>query len=64
MGWFSIPPKYILTKFRDAKLVNDIFDIIEKSVILCLLEMSALGTTFIMTVSLKEFSFILLLLLL
>ena len=36
-------PKYILTKFWDAKI--DIFDIIEKNVILCVLEMSALGTT-------------------
>ena len=27
-GWFCTTPKYILTKFRDAKI--DIFDIIEK----------------------------------
>ena len=60
-GWFCITPKYILTKFRNVKI--DIFDIIEKSVILCVLEMSALGAT-LMTVSLKELSFILLLLLL
>ena len=47
-GLFRTTPKYILTKFRDAKI--DIFDIIEKNVILCVLEMSALGTT-LMTVS-------------
>ena len=47
-GWFRTTPKYILTKFRDAKI--DIFDIIQKNVILCVLEMSALGTT-MMTVS-------------
>ena len=41
-GWFCTTPKYILTKFRDPKI--DIFDIIEKNVILCVLEMSALGT--------------------
>ena len=41
-------PKYILTKFWDAKI--DIFDIIENNVILCVFEMSALGTT-LMTVS-------------
>ena len=35
---------YILTQFRDAKI--DIFDMIEKNVILCVLEMSAFGTTF------------------
>ena len=32
-GWFRTIPKYILTKFRDAKI--DIFDIIEKIVTLC-----------------------------
>ena len=32
-----------MTKFRDTKI--DIFDIIEKNVILCVLEMSAFGTT-------------------
>ena len=42
-GRFRTTPKYILTKFRDAKI--DIFDIIEKKLILCVLEMSALGTT-------------------
>ena len=47
-GWFRTTPKYILTKFRDAKI--DIFDVIEKNVIFCVLEMSALGTT-LMTVS-------------
>ena len=48
-GWFRTTPKYILTKFRDAKI--DIFDINENNVIFCVLEMSALGTT-LMTVSL------------
>ena len=33
MAWFCTTPKYILTKFRDAKI--DIFDIIEKCDILC-----------------------------
>ena len=47
-GWFRTTPKYILTKFSDAKI--DILDIIEKNVILCILEMSALGAT-LMTVS-------------
>ena len=47
-GWFRTIPKYILTKFRDAKI--DIFDIIEKNVTLRVLEMPALGTT-LMTVS-------------
>ena len=42
-GLFRTTPKYILTKFGDAKI--DIFDIIEKKLILCVLEMSALGTT-------------------
>ena len=42
-GLFRTTPKYIMTKFRDAKI--DIFDIIEKKLILCVLEMSALGTT-------------------
>ena len=44
-------PKYILTKFWDAKI--DIFDIIEKNVILCVLELSTLGAT-LMTVSLSS----------
>ena len=47
-GWSLTTPKYILIKFWDVKV--DIFDIIEKNVILCFLEMSALGTT-LMTVS-------------
>ena len=47
-GWFDTTPIYILTKFWDAK--TDIFDIIEKNVILCVLEMPALDTTS-MTVS-------------
>ena len=51
-GWFCTTPKYILTKFRDAKI--DLFDIIEKNMILCVLEISALGTT-LMTVSLHIF---------
>ena len=32
-GWFRTTPKYILTKFWDAKI--GIFDIIEKNVIVC-----------------------------
>ena len=47
-GWFRTTPKYILTKFRDAKI--DIFDVIEKNVILRVLEVSAFGTK-LMTVS-------------
>ena len=53
-GWFRTTPKYILTKFWDAKI--DIFDIIEKNVILCVLEMSALGTTLI-TVSICIYTY-------
>ena len=51
-GWSHTKPKYILIKCWDAK--TDIFDIIEKNVIFCVLEMAALGAT-LMTVSITGF---------